>query len=234
MVLKSAFQVRTDLAAGPLAQGRPALRLWRRLALAAMLLAPWPALAQSPGHVSDSVPAGSSSLRPGDFILVRIWREPDLSDTVDVDNQGIAVFPKLGAMSVTGINPDSLERLLVHEYSRYLQNPSIRVTVLRRITIWGAVAHPGTYPVGLTMTITDALALAGGPTSDGKSNQVELRRGAMRKVIDLSSDAASVSDLSLHSGDQLVVPRRSWISRNPGVLIGGIGTITSVLYLIAR
>ena len=231
MTLISRFRAR---AGGRRAEARRGVGLWRLVAVVALVAAPGRVFSQSPGHASDSSRASSSSLLPGDFILVRIWREPDLSDTVDVDNLGVAVFPKLGPISVTGIEPDSLERLLVHEYSRYLQNPSIRVTVLRRITIWGAVAHPGPYPVGLTMTITDALALAGGPTSDGKSNQVELRRGTTRKVINLSSDAASIGDLSLHSGDQLVVPRRSWISRNPGVLIGGIGTITSVLYLIAR
>jgi polysaccharide export outer membrane protein len=231
MVLISRFRVP---AVRRVAKARPVLWCWRVLAVAALLSAPGTAIAQSSARGPNGVRASSSALLPGDFILVRIWREPDLSDTVDVDNQGIAVFPKLGPISVTGLEPDSLERLLVHEYSRYLQNPSIRVTVLRRITIWGAVAHPGPYPVGLTMTVTDALALAGGPSPDGKSNQVELRRGATRKVIDLSSDAASIGDLSLHSGDQLVVPRRSWISRNPGVLIGGIGTITSVLYLLAR
>ncbi|MEO7987451.1 MAG: polysaccharide biosynthesis/export family protein [Gemmatimonadales bacterium] len=175
-----------------------------------------------------------SGLGPGDFIQVNIWREPDLSDTVQVDNAGVAVFPKLGPILVTGIQPDSLERLLVRDYSRYLQNPSIRVKVLRRITIWGAVMRPGTYPVDLTMSITDALALAGGASSEGKSDKVELLRGSMRRMIDLSGQAERVSDLSLRSGDQLLVPRRSWVSRNPGIIVGTIGTLTSIVYLLAR
>jgi polysaccharide export outer membrane protein len=192
------------------------------------------ALSQSAPQGADSTQAVFSSLGPGDFIQVTIWREPDLSDSVQVDNAGMAVFPKLGPISVTGIRPDSLERLLVHEYTRYLQNPSIRVTVLRRITIWGAVMRPGTYPVDLTMTITDALALAGGPTTEGKSDKVELRRGSTRRMIDLTGVAKRVGELSLRSGDQLVVPRRSWISRNPGIIMGGIGTLTSVIYLLVR
>jgi polysaccharide export outer membrane protein len=192
------------------------------------------ALAQSGPNGADSAGVSSTSLGPGDFILVKIWREPDLSDTVQVDNAGVVVFPKLGPMKVTGIRPDSLERLLVRDYSRYLQNPSIRVTVLRRITIWGAVMRPGAYPVDLTMTITDALALAGGATAEGKSDKVELRRGNVRRVVDLSDKIQRVSDLSLRSGDQLIVPERSWVSRNPGLIIGMIGTVTSVVWLIAR
>ena len=199
-----------------------------------LLLAPGSALAQSGPSGADSAQLSSSSLGPGDLILVKIWREPDLSDTVQVDNAGLAVFPKLGPIKVTDIRPDSLERLLVRDYSRYLQNPSIRVTVLRRITIWGAVVRPGAYPVDLTMTITDALALAGGATPEGKANRVELRRGHGRRVINLSGETQRVGDTSLRSGDQLFVPQRSWGSRNSGLIVAVIGTVTSLAFLISR
>ena len=199
-----------------------------------LTMIPAVALSQSEPNGPPKAPVASSSLGPGDFVLVKIWREPELSDTVQVDNAGVAVFPKLGPIEVTGIRPDSLERLLVRDYSRYLQNPSIKVTVLRRITIWGAVMRPGTYPVDLTMAIPDALALAGGASSEGKSDKVELRRGSMRRMIDLSGETERVGDLSLRSGDQLLVPRRSWVSRNPGVLVATIGTLTSIVYLLAR
>ena len=199
-----------------------------------LLTIPAVALSQSAPQRADSAQRSLNSLGPGDFILLKIWREPDLSDTVQVDNAGVAVFPKLGAIPVTGIGPDSLERLLVHDYSQYLQNPSIRVTVLRRITISGAVTRPGTYPVDLTMAINDAVALAGGPTAEGKSDKVELRRGAMRTMIDLSAETERDGDLALRSGDQLFVPRRSWVSRNPGLIMATIGTVTSIVYLLAR
>ena len=216
-------------------RGRFSVPAARELLSAILLtMAPGIALSQSGPNGADSARSSSSSLGPGDFIRLKIWREPDLSDTVQVDNDGVAVFPKLGPMRVTGIGPDSLERLLVRDYSRYLQNPSIRITVLRRIAIWGAVQRPGTYPVDLTMTIPDALALAGGATPDGKADKVELRRGSARKVVDISGKTERVGDLSLRSGDQLVVPQRSWVSRNPGLIMAAIGTVTSVVWLIAR
>ena len=58
-----------------------------------LLLLPMLAVSQSAPSGVDSTRKGSSNLRPGDLVLVRIWREPDLSDTVHVDNDGVAVFP---------------------------------------------------------------------------------------------------------------------------------------------
>jgi polysaccharide export outer membrane protein len=165
---------------------------------------------------------------------VIIWREPDLSDTVQVDNAGIAVLPKLGPLTVTGISPDSLEHRLVTEYSQYLLNPSIRITALRRITVWGAVVKPGPYPVDLTMSVTDAVALAGGPSGQGKTDKVELRRGGKRYTIDLSGRTPGAAGVPLRSGDQLVVPEKSWLSRNFGMVIAGIGVATSLVYLVRR
>lgn len=206
----------------------------RDLVVAVFLtMTPGVMLSQSGPTRGDREQLAAGSLGPGDVVYVQIWREPELSDSVPVDNAGMAVFPKLGPMDVTGILPDSLKRLLVGEYSQFLQSPSIRITVKRRITIWGAVVKPGPYPVDLTMSITDALALAGGATSEGKSGKVELRRGSERRVIDLSGNT-QVGDTSLRSGDQLFVPQRSWASRNTGLVIGAIGTVTSLVYLIAR
>jgi protein involved in polysaccharide export with SLBB domain len=190
--------------------------------------------------LSQSEPLGTpraqvaSSLGSGDLIVIKIWREPDLSDTVQVDNTGMAVFPKLGPIAVTGISADSLERLLVSRYAQYLQNPSIKVGVLRRITIWGAVISPGTYPVDLTMSITDALALAGGATPQGKTDKVELRRGNERSVLDLSGNIRQVGDISLQSGDQLFVPQRSWMSRNAALVVTAVAAVTSLAWLITQ
>jgi polysaccharide export outer membrane protein len=196
-----------------------------------LLIAPVSAFPQSVPRGAATAPS-SEGLGPGDYIHLKIWREPDLSDTVQVDNAGVAVFPKLGPIRVTGIEPDSLEQLLVHDYSQYLQNPSIVITVMRRITIWGSVMRPGTYPVDLTMAITDALALAGGANSDGKTDKVELRRGSTRRLIDLSVESGRVGDLSLRSGDQLFVPQKSWVNRNSGLLVGALGALASIIIIV--
>lgn len=171
---------------------------------------------------------GEGLLLPGDQIRLKIWREPDLSGDFQVNVAGKVVLPKLGEMVVAGVTPDSLHTVLVHSYSQFLRDPSIEVTVLRRVNVLGAVRNPGLYPLDATMTVADAVALAGGATSDGKVDKVELRRGAQRVMVDLGS-RTRLSATPVQSGDQLFVPQKSWTSRNSGLVAAGITAMTTVV-----
>lgn len=170
-------------------------------------------------------------LYPGDIVRLKIWREPDLSGDYDVNAQGIATFPKVGAVRVTDITTDSLQRLLIATYSEYLRDPAIEVTPLRRVTVLGAVKNPGLYPVDPTMSIADAVALAGGPTPDGNQKKVELIRGNKKKNVTVTAHT-QVASTQLRSGDELYVPERSWLSRNGyivGAAIGAAAVITTTI-----
>jgi protein involved in polysaccharide export with SLBB domain len=190
------------------------------------------ARAQTP--TAASVPAGefAEPLRPGDVVRLRVWREPDLSGDFPVDESGQVVLPMLGPVSVLAISRDSLRRALLSSYATYLKNPSIEVVLLRRVNVLGAVRNPGLYPVDPTMTVADALALAGGPSPDGKRDRIELLRGGDRVVVKLEP-TARLGDTPIRSGDQLFVPERSWISRNQGVLIGTATALTALILRIA-
>lgn len=171
---------------------------------------------------------GQSRLQPGDVIRLRIWREPDLSGEFPVDESGTAVFPKLGATKVGSITADSLRTLLVNTYSQYLKDPAIEVTFLRRVTILGAVNHPGIYPVDPTMTVHDAFALAGGTLPNGNPKHFELHRGGQKIDVDFSQDTP-IGNTAIRSGDELYVPERSWFSRNGIYVIGGVITATAIV-----
>ena len=157
-------------------------------------------------------------LRPGDMVRLRIWREPDLSGEFRVDEFGVAVFPKLGAVPVGRLAADSVRALLVASYSRFLQNPSVEVVFLRRVNVLGWVRSPGLYYVDPTMRLEDVLALAGGPTPDGNAKVVDLFREGERISAGLSQQLL-VADLPLRSGDQLRVPQRSWFARNSAAVV---------------
>jgi polysaccharide biosynthesis/export protein len=171
---------------------------------------------------------GQSRLQPGDVIRLRIWREPDLSGEFPVDESGTAVFPKLGPTKVGSITADSLRTMLVATYSQYLRDPAIEITFLRRVTILGAVTHPGIYPVDPTMTVHDAFALAGGTLVNGNPKHFQLRRGGKEMDVDFSQDTP-VGRTTIRSGDELYVPERSWFSRNGIYVIGGIITATAII-----
>jgi protein involved in polysaccharide export with SLBB domain len=207
-------------------------RALARRGLAAMLLLlpgiAGPAAAQGEG---GTVSADSAGIQPGDLIRIKVWREPDLSDSTPVDADGNVTLPRMGVVQVGGMSADSVRRLIVSTYSRYLRDPAVDVTVLPRVTILGAVRNPGVRNVDPTMTIADALAMAGGAAPDGKVDQVELRRRGQRVSAKLRLDAR-LAETPIRSGDHLVVPQRAWFSRNVGVVIGLASLGISLVYLL--
>lgn len=208
----------------------------RAVAPFAFLAASWtvPSLAQQ----ADSLPSGieraaQAPIRPGDRIILRVWRELLLDDTITVDQYGRAVLPRLGVLSLAtqtvGSLPDTLRTL----YAQYLRNPSIDVAVLRRIGVLGEVKKPDLYWVDVTMTLPDMIAKAGGVTEIGNPNNVKLvRNGRQMSVRDWETTGTLASDL--FSGDQIVVERTSWLSRNMLAVVSGVGVLTSIIVTIFR
>jgi protein involved in polysaccharide export with SLBB domain len=173
------------------------------------------------------------ALKPGDIVRLRIWREEDLSGEFQVNANSVVIFPRLGEYDVRDVTAEHLVTRLVVDYRRYLLNPSIEVTVLRRVNILGAVSKPGIYNVDPTITIADALALAGGVTTMGNAEGVRLLR-AGEEVSASVSQRTRISDSPLQSGDQIFVPERGVVSRNTALisaLISAAATITVALLI---
>lgn len=198
------------------------------IVISVVLLDVPPAMGQNGAQEKRASIAGQELLQPGDMIRLRIWREPELSGSYLVDESGMAVFPLLGPMLVTDEPLRDLKGRLTAAYQEYLRNPSIEVVPLRRINILGAVRDPGLHSVDITMTLADAVALAGGSTAQGDMDKIELIRGGER-IKGRLSQTTTISDLAIRSGDQLFVPERSWISRNAGVVATAISASVSLV-----
>ena len=179
---------------------------------------------------SATVARDSTNLpRPGDVVRLQIWREPDLSGDFPIDETGVVVFPRIGPMQVTSESVASLREKLINTYKPFLTHAAINATLLRRLQVLGAVRNPGLYPVDPTMTIGDALAVAGGATPQGNPEKLELVRRGRKIEVDLSP-GTRIADSQIRSGDQLFIPERSWISRNPGVVGAAIaGTVSLIV-----
>ncbi len=175
----------------------------------------------------------AQTLKPGDVIKLQVWREPDFSGDFLVDEAGFVTLPRLGDLRVLDFTAASLEADLLERYRVYLRNPSIEISVLRRIRILGAVRTPGLYQVDPTTTLADAIALAGGVTPQGKQDVVELRRNGELLVAEVNA-SVSLGDTPLRSGDQLFVPERSWFSRNTNILAAGIGAVVTLIVALSR
>lgn len=171
-------------------------------------------------------------LRAGDAVRLKIWREPDLSGDFQIDESGVATLPKLGPMHVINLTPVVLHDSLITLYSVYLKDPAIEVVHLRRINIMGAVKNPGVYTLEPTLTVEGALAMAGGNTPQGKSNDFELRRNGQQIPLKINAQT-QIAALPLRSGDQIFVPERSWLSRNGAVVIAACITAAVAIGLAA-
>jgi polysaccharide export outer membrane protein len=164
-------------------------------------------------------------------VRVRIWREPDLSGDFRVDETSHVILPRLGPVEVEHVSLDSLKQYLLRSYQVYLRNPTIEVTLLRLVKVTGAVRNPGAYPADPAARIADIIALAGGVIPDGKQGEVELVRQADQTRVKLRGDTV-VAQTAIRSGDQLYVPMKSWISRNPGLLLGTVSVVTGLIWAI--
>jgi polysaccharide export outer membrane protein len=203
----------------------PIMRLLRLLLLTIPFCVPVPAAAQT----GDGV----ASLQPGDLVRIRIWREPDLSGDFPVLEDGSVILPRLGPWPVEGKDPTALRVELTEEFQKNLRNPSIEIIILRRINIFGEVRQPGLYPVDPTMTLTEAIGLAGGPLSSADRQKIILMRSGREIEIELDQPY-SVVDLDLRSGDQIYVPQRGWLLRNWPLVTSVISVTMSIALFLTR
>jgi len=189
-----------------------------------------------PAPVSPSPPgsAGEVGLRPGDAVRVDIWQEPDLTGEFLVAPEGTVVFPLLGERVVAGKAPAEVERQLASEYREYLENPSVKVTALRRISILGEVRQPSLYMVDATVSLTEALAMAGGLTPIGDPSKITLVRNGT--VLAASVDPGqAIGAMPITSGDQIQVGQRGWFARNTNLVLGTLTSIAvATLYVLYR
>lgn len=179
---------------------------------------------------SEDAPAPTNSLLPGDVVRVAIWQEEDLSGDFVVDEDGSVVLPLLGRRQVVGIPPDPLREQLTQEYGEYLVNVAVNVTLLRRVVVLGEVRVPGQYTIDATQSIADLIARAQGITPDGNANDIRLVRDGRSYQANLG--AASLGDAGIRSGDQIVVGKRSWFSRNFPSIVGMASLVANVVTVI--
>lgn len=120
------------------------------------------------------------SLGKGDVLAVSVYDEPDLSvDGIPVRPDGKISFPLIGDVVVAGRTVESIRLDITERLRQYLLQPRVAVVVreFRSIeyTVYGEVVRPGVYPLKTEVTITEALANAGGLAKGSfKSSSVEL------------------------------------------------------------
>jgi protein involved in polysaccharide export with SLBB domain len=148
-----------------------------------------------------------------------------------VNSKGDIVLARIGTIHESSITLGALPDTLRARYAIFLRNPDVSVTVLRRVIVNGDVGRPNVYYVDVTSTLRDVIAQAGGITENGNPNEVAIiRDGARIPVPNWRDDVSRASDLQ--SGDQILVPKRSWLYRNMFSIASTGVLISSFLYSV--
>lgn len=169
------------------------------------------------GEIAEPVDEGESYLiNPHDLLDISVLGESDLSLTVRVSERGQISFPLLGEVRAAGYSPLQLERQLEELLGAdFLVSPSVNVTVKESgtISVLGQVNKPGAFEIKGRLTVTRAIAQAGGLTSIASPNGTRLIRrynGREETILirlnDILKDGDLAHDLPLRPGDLIVVP----------------------------
>ena len=176
---------------------------------------PSPASAAPTGGVAhdDSYVIGAS-----DVLAINVWKEPDVSRVIPVRSDGKISLPLAGEVQASGQTPKQLEQEIGKRLSSYISEPEVTVIVQesksRRINILGMVSKPGSYLLTNSMTVLDAIAMAGGFKDFAKQKNIYvLRQGANGAQTRLPFNYKDVikgrntsQNVQLEPGDTVVVP----------------------------
>ena len=174
--------------------------------IAGMLLAPLPR-----AEARDYV------IAPADVLEISVWGEKELSRKLVVRPDGKVSFPLIGDIEAAGKTTEELKKLVEKKIRQYIPEASATVIISElgslQYYVIGKVAKPGMYNVSKTLSVLQALALAGGLTTFAKENNISIIRYYGKKTIRIPFDYEQVKkgenleqNILLERGDVVLVP----------------------------
>ncbi len=161
-------------------------------------------------------------LGPEDVIEVVVWKNPDLSRQVVIRPDGKISLPLIGDVPADGLTADQLASDIAERFKEYKENPSVSVNVVSvnsyYIFVVGEVNSPGKLQLKSYTTLLQAISLAGGFTQFASRNDIRIVRNLISsdgkikelripiRYDDLIDDDGGVYNITLKSGDTIVVP----------------------------
>jgi polysaccharide export outer membrane protein len=150
---------------------------------------------------------------PEDILLIRVWRENELTSGVQVRPDGKITMPLIGELTAAGLTPEQLKEKVVEALSEYINKPEVTVTVQsvqsRKYFITGEVNRPGAYPLIVPVTVLEALTNSGGFKEFANTKKIKvLRKGKILKFNynDVVNGKNMQQNIAVENGDYIVVP----------------------------
>jgi polysaccharide export outer membrane protein len=156
-------------------------------------------------------------LRPGDVLLVSVWKETDLQGEVLIRPDGGISFALAGELQAAGHTVNELTKMLETRVRKYIPDAVVTVSVKtilgNRVYVIGKVNRPGDFPLTGPIDVMQALSLAGGATPFADTNGIRVLRRSGDHQISIPFHYADVArgrkldqNILLQGGDTVVVP----------------------------
>ncbi len=155
-----------------------------------------------------------------DSLRITVWKNPELSTEARVRPDGTITMPLLGDVQAAGRTPTQLRNEITARLKAFVKDDGAAVSIAvtdvssYRFTVSGNVEHGGMFNSRYYLTVTEAIAMAGGINRFAAPQKMVIvrsdRPGATRRIpIDfnrISAGEHSEENLVLMSGDTLFVP----------------------------
>jgi polysaccharide export outer membrane protein len=177
--------------------------------------------------------AGDYKIGLGDRLDIVFYGDSTLDRKVIVRPDGKISFPRVGDIPAAGLTPAELSAAISELYAEFLKEPEATVIVdaigTQQVYVLGEVASPGAVAIQGHLSLSQALAGAGGWSTTGQLGSVMVvRRGAFERPRAVRIDFKKVL-----SGDHLGydIPLRPFdIVYVPQTVIGDAGDFADNLF----
>jgi polysaccharide export outer membrane protein len=159
-----------------------------------------------------------------DMLEITVWRNVDLSKTVQVRPDGRISMPIIRDIMAVGKTPTQLAEEMTNKLKEYVQNPVVAVSLKEvnssNVFVLGEVAHPGKFPLKSKTTLLQGITVAGGFTPIAARNQIVIFRftenaPGMKRLTASYDEIVLRSGINenfeLKSGDTVVVPSEAMV-----------------------
>jgi polysaccharide biosynthesis/export protein len=161
---------------------------------------------------------GPYLLQASDQLDIKFFHNPELNEQVTIQPDGKLTVALQRDLPAAGRSLEEVARAISEAYSRELRDPAVSVQLRSalpsRVYVGGEVVTPGEFvTVGPPLTLTQAIARAGGLKNSANMQQIVLVRrdgtGAKAYGIDFLRAAvgADRQDVVLEAYDTIFVPR---------------------------
>lgn len=175
-----------------------------------------PAASNTASSGQGVTPPAGYVIGADDVINVVFWREKELSAEVVVRPDGNVSLPLLNDVYAKGLTPEEFRVKVTAAAQRFVESPNVSVVIRainsRKVFVTGSVLRPGTYPLGSSMTVLQAIALASGLTEFANGKNIRVIRDSEGKSESFKFNYHEVADgknlaqnIQLRPGDTIVV-----------------------------